>query len=67
MRVRIHPLKGRPHSVFFNQCSMKLIETVDSGIPELEPDPDNYEDYDTFARRYAKWVIGLDWTGYIDM
>ncbi|KHJ93379.1 hypothetical protein OESDEN_06711 [Oesophagostomum dentatum] len=46
---------------------MKLVETVDSGIPELEADPDNYENNDDFPRRYAKWIIGLDWTGYIDI
>lgn len=67
MRVRIHPLKGRPQSVFFKSCSMKLVETIDSGIPELQTDPDNYQDNDTYSRRYAKWIIGLDWTGYIDM
>ncbi|KJH53252.1 hypothetical protein DICVIV_00563 [Dictyocaulus viviparus] len=58
---------GRPCSVFFKSCSMKLIETIDSNIPELESDPDNYEDTDSYSRRYAKWIIGLDWTGYIDM
>ncbi|ETN75127.1 hypothetical protein NECAME_03850 [Necator americanus] len=67
MRVRVHPLRGRPHSVFFSSCTMKLVETIDSGIPELEVDTDNYEDCDGLMRRYAKWIIGLDWTGYIDM
>ncbi|XGW19288.1 hypothetical protein V3C99_003261 [Haemonchus contortus] len=67
MRVRIHPLKGRPQSVFFKSCSMRLIETIDSGIPELQTDPDNYEDTSGYDRSYAKWIIGLDWTGYIDL
>ncbi|VDL80489.1 unnamed protein product [Nippostrongylus brasiliensis] len=67
MRVRIHPLRGRPQSVFFKSCSMKLIETIDSGIPQLQTDVGNYEDTDSYYRRYAKWIIGLDWTGYIDM
>ncbi|PIO58864.1 hypothetical protein TELCIR_19689, partial [Teladorsagia circumcincta] len=43
MRVRIHPLRGRPQSVFFKSCSMRLVETIDSGIPGLQVDPDNYE------------------------
>ncbi|KAJ1372322.1 hypothetical protein KIN20_034455 [Parelaphostrongylus tenuis] len=67
MRVRIQPLRGRPHSVFFKSCSMKLIETSDSGIPELDTDPDNYQNTDDYSRRYAKWIIGLDWIAYIDM
>ncbi|KAK6023950.1 hypothetical protein OSTOST_10250, partial [Ostertagia ostertagi] len=67
MRVRIHPLRGRPQSVFFKSCSMRLVETIDSGIPELQVDPDNYEDTSGYDRSYAKWIIGLDWTGYIDL
>ncbi|KAE9420301.1 hypothetical protein Angca_004974, partial [Angiostrongylus cantonensis] len=67
MRVRIHPLRGRPQSVFFKSCSMKLIETSDSGIPELDSEPDSYQNNDDYYRRYAKWIIGLDWIAYVDL
>ncbi|CAJ0575472.1 unnamed protein product, partial [Mesorhabditis spiculigera] len=73
MRVRIRRelLAGRHQMVHLEDCQIVFKEAPDSGIPNWQPEADeakpSHDSRDGWQRRYAKWLIGLDWTGYLDL
>ncbi|CAJ0571015.1 unnamed protein product, partial [Mesorhabditis spiculigera] len=73
MRVRIRRelLAGRHQMVHLEDCQIVFKEAPDSGIPNWQPEADEakprHDSRDGWQRRYAKWLIGLDWTGYLDL
>ncbi|CAJ0571017.1 unnamed protein product, partial [Mesorhabditis spiculigera] len=73
MRVRIRRelLAGRHQMVHLEDCQIVFKEATDSGIPNWQPEADeakpSHDSRDGWQRRYAKWLIGLDWTGYLDL
>ncbi|CAJ0955065.1 unnamed protein product, partial [Mesorhabditis belari] len=69
MRVRVQKqhLVGRHQMVHLEDCQIVFTESPDSGIPRWEEEPTNPSDQDNWTRKYAKWLIGLDWIGYLDL
>ncbi|CAL2030391.1 unnamed protein product [Caenorhabditis brenneri] len=69
MRLRIKTTKGRVKTATVSKCDIECIESTESGIPVIDGTPDSrvYEDEDTYWTSFSKWLIGLDWAGYLDI
>ncbi|CAA95836.1 Ion_trans domain-containing protein [Caenorhabditis elegans] len=69
MRLRIKTSKGRVKTATVSKCDIECIESTESGIPVIDSTPDSriYEDTSSCWNGYAKWLIGLDWAGYLDI
>ncbi|EFO97595.1 hypothetical protein CRE_10674 [Caenorhabditis remanei] len=69
MRLRIKTTSGKVKTATVSRCDIECIESTESGIPVIMSTPDSrvYENEDTYWTGFAKWLIGLDWAGYLDI
>uniref|UniRef100_A0A1I7UJJ5 Ion_trans domain-containing protein n=1 Tax=Caenorhabditis tropicalis TaxID=1561998 RepID=A0A1I7UJJ5_9PELO len=71
MRLRIKTNSGRVKTAKVNKCDIECIESTESGIEVIESASGSSEykknNKDTCWVTYAKWLIGLDWDGYLNI
>ncbi|CAP38627.1 Protein CBR-TRPA-2 [Caenorhabditis briggsae] len=69
MRLRIKTTSGKVKTATVSKCDIECIESTESGIPVIMSTPDSkiYENEDTYWTTFSKWLIGLDWAGYLDI
>ncbi|CAD6184641.1 unnamed protein product [Caenorhabditis auriculariae] len=68
MRLRIQSLQGHRKNALLKNCVIQCTEAPESGIPVLPSDQTkSYQDQSGLWDSYAKWIIGLDWAGFLDI
>ncbi|CAI2311209.1 unnamed protein product [Caenorhabditis sp. 36 PRJEB53466] len=69
VRLRIRTTQGRVKKATLSHCDIECKELSESGIPVIHSTSDSkeYESGDGCWDGYAKWLIGLDWAGYLDI
>ncbi|CAI4231611.1 unnamed protein product [Auanema sp. JU1783] len=67
MRMTLIERKGRPHTVSYKSCFLQLRERLDSGIPRFTGAPTYTEEKCSLWLRYAKWLIGINWTAFLEV
>ncbi|CAI5438469.1 unnamed protein product [Caenorhabditis angaria] len=69
MRLRIQTIQGRTKTAVLKNCFIEARESPESGIPVLSSDPEakEYNNTNGLWDRFAKWIIGLDWKGFLDL
>ncbi|CAB3407189.1 unnamed protein product [Caenorhabditis bovis] len=67
IQLHIRTLTGHSKTATIRKCIFDCVESPLSGIPKIlrRKSAKSYENSDGILQKCAKWLIGLDWAGYL--
>lgn len=73
MRLLKRGMVGRAVEITLDGAIIQLIESIESGIESFQgtvngqPYTDIVSDPESYGRKFARWLIGLDWSNLLEL